>query len=454
MLRIYNTLTRKKDEFKPLVDGQVSFYVCGVTVYDVCHIGHARAYVVFDMMRRHLLTRGYTVNYVQNFTDIDDKIIDRANKNGESVTELTSRNIEAYKQDMAALNIMPASQYTHATAFISEMQKMIQVLLDKGVAYELNGDVCFSVETFESYGALSKKVIDDLLAGIRVELNDKKKNPLDFVLWKASKSGEPSWESPWGPGRPGWHIECSAMAIHALGKTIDIHGGGEDLIFPHHENEIAQSESVTGQLFVRYWVHNGFVNIDKTKMSKSLGNVITIKNILDRYDGDVLRFYLLRVHYRTPLRFSYEGMDEAATALDRLRLAISSCNDQRSEFGDSSLDREGVVLEKKFYAMLDDDFNSGAAVGVLFELLRFVNRHDCGGGVLKRLMSDLGFLDHLLSENDALLSDDIQALIDQREIARKQRDFSSADRIRDQLLGEYGILLEDSRDGVRVKWKD
>ncbi len=316
---LYNTLSGKKEVFVPSNPPEVTFYTCGVTSYDYCHVGHARVYVVFDCIRRHLAYRGYSVRFVQNFTDIDDKIIKRSNELGEDWRSLTDRFIAACLEDLVALNVLPAESYPRATAYIDQMQALISVLIDKKAAYVAGGDVYFSVAAFPDYGKLSKKVLEDLVAGSRVGVSDIKKDPLDFVLWKSAKPGEPSWESPWGAGRPGWHIECSAMVLSSFGETIDIHAGGQDLIFPHHENEICQSECATGKSFSRYWLHNGFVTIRDEKMAKSAGNFFTIRDLLAKYSGEVVRFFLLKTHYRSPLGFSLEGLDESAQALSRLQ---------------------------------------------------------------------------------------------------------------------------------------
>ncbi len=440
-IRIYNTLSGSKEDFVPRVPGQVSFYVCGVTAYDLSHIGHGRAYVAFDTMRRYLETQSFDVNYVQNFTDIDDKIINRAHDLGISCDALTEKNIQAYFEDMDRLNVERAKSYPRATQNIPAMVAMIETLITQGHAYELGGDVCFSVETFASYGKLSKKILEDLIAGIRVDISDKKKNPLDFVLWKASKPGEPSWDSPWGKGRPGWHIECSAMVKSTLGETIDIHGGGEDLIFPHHENEIAQSECCNNAPFVRYWIHNGFVTVRNDKMSKSKKNFVTVRELLEKFDGEEVRFYLQKVHYRAPLHFSWDGVKEAKAALDRLYNTLANCNASGTS---PDLDR----LEKKFFEAMDDDFNYAEAIGVLFEISKFINIYHFGSDVLLRLGKILGLFNR---QESTSLNHEIQALVDQRIEARKNKDFAMSDSIRDRLKEEFKIELEDSPQGV--KWR-
>jgi len=444
-IALYNTLTRKKETFVPRVVGQVSFYVCGVTVYDFSHLGHARAYVAFDCMRRYLQHCGYTVRFVQNFTDIDDKIIARAKENNESCDDLTLRFIDAYFQDMTALNVLPASLYPKATLYVDKMIHLIEGLIQKGAAYVSDsGDVCFSVEQFPDYGKLSKKILDELEVGTRVEVDSSKKSPMDFVLWKKAKPGEPVWDSPWGPGRPGWHIECSAMAIEELGESIDIHAGGEDLIFPHHENEIAQSECFTGKQFAKYWLHNGFVTIRNEKMSKSLKNFFTIRDVLKDWEGEVIRFFLLKVHYRSPVQFSYEGLEEAKQALTRLRNTLltvpvtAPSAEYKSEFD---------ALVAKFYEAMSDDFNYAEALGFLFEISKLIHVSQSGGAVLKELGQLLGLFYSGLEE--ASLSDEAQQLIDQRSDAKKAKDFGKADALRNELLTRFGIELKDTPQGVQ-----
>jgi cysteinyl-tRNA synthetase len=448
-LNIYNTLTKKKEIFKPIKDGEVSFYTCGVTVYDLCHVGHARAYVAFDIIHRYLEYSGYKVNHIQNFTDIDDKILKRANERNISYKELTEENINKYFEDMDKLNIKRANKYPLATEYVLEMQNIIQALIDKKVAY-VEDDVYFSVEKFKGYGKLSKKNMDDLVAGTRVDVAEKKHNPLDFVLWKKAKPCEPSWESPWGAGRPGWHIECSAMVIKELGETIDIHAGGEDLIFPHHENELAQSESYTGKPFVRYWAHNGFVNIQNEKMSKSKNNFFTIRDILKEVSGEALRFFLLRVHYRSPLNFSFDGIKEAQHAFERLQNTLVEYPPDENENLPNNLKNELEQFENKFINAMDNDFNYAEAVGILFDINKFINKNKVGSSLLTKLGNILGLF-YSLPEKDEKLSNELMALIEDRTSAKKNRDFAKADSIRDILLKEHGIILEDTKDGV--KWK-
>ena len=445
MITLYNTATQKKEPFKPKSD-TVTMYACGVTVYDYCHIGHARAYVTFDIVRRVLESQGHTVKFIQNFTDIDDKIIKRAQELNMPYTVLTQQFIEAYHEDFKQLNVKAADSYPRATAHIPEMIQMIQDLLDKGHAYEAHGDIFFAIDTFEDYGKLSKKVLDDLEAGNRVEVDTEKKNPFDFVLWKSSKPGEPFWESPFGQGRPGWHIECSAMATKCLGDTIDIHAGGEDLVFPHHENEIAQSECCTSKPFANYWIHNGFVNIRNEKMSKSKKNFFTIREVLKEFEGETLRFFLLKVHYRTGLSFSFDGLTEAEQALERLHNTLK--NVKTTDVTDKG--DEFTALEEKFMAALCDDFNTAEAIGVLFELNKVINTVQCGTSVLKRCGELLGLF-YTAPTDEESLPQEVQALVEARIAAKKEKNFTQADAIRAQIQDEHGILIEDSREGLR--WK-
>jgi len=452
-LVITNTLSGKKEEFIPISKDQVLFYLCGVTVYDMCHIGHARAYVVFDTIRRYLTHLGYKVKFIQNFTDIDDKIIKKANEEGVSVDEITSKYIDAYFKDMHALNIQDATTYPHATHYVTEMIEIIQKLIEKGHAYEAGGDVCFSVPSFKTYGKLSKKVLEDLIAGARVDISHAKKNPLDFVLWKAAKPGEPSWPSPWGNGRPGWHIECTAMAIHELGETIDIHAGGNDLVFPHHENEIAQSECYTGKKFANYWIHNGFVTIHSEKMSKSLKNIISIQDILKKYSGDVMRFYLLKAHYKTPLHFSYDGLDEAKIAYHRLVDTIKNNPSSSQSPENQEITSEVTTIEEKFHLAMCDDFNSAEAIGYLFDLAKIINTTGHYQETLKKLGSLLGLFSQSVLEDDTF-SIDILQLVDERTAAKAQKNFKKADEIRQILIDTHNIIIEDIPGGnTRLKRK-
>ncbi|MEK7298926.1 MAG: cysteine--tRNA ligase [Candidatus Margulisiibacteriota bacterium] len=450
MISFYNTLTRQVEPFQPLNPPTVTFYVCGVTVYDRCHLGHARAYVAFDIMRRILTASGYQVRYIQNFTDIDDKIITRANERGIQIGALTKGCIQDYFTDMDALHILRADAYPRATEYIEKMQDLIQCMLDQGTAYVVQGDVYFSVAKFPTYGRLARKKLDELDAGIRVELTDKKRGRMDFVLWKAAKPGEPSWDSPWGPGRPGWHIECSAMAMASLGPTIDIHGGGEDLIFPHHENEIAQSEACTHQPFARYWIHNGFVNLNHQKMSKSTQNFLTVQDALAHahQDGMALRFYLLRVHYRSPFQFSYTGLDESTQSLSRLRQTLVDVPVDAAI--SAAFSATLADYRDRFMAALSDDFNTAEAVGLLFDLSRDIHREKAGSQALVDLAAILG-LDLTAPPHGQDLPAAAQALLDERAAARKARDFAASDRLRDQLRIDHGIVVEDTAAGQR--WK-
>ena len=457
MLKIYNDLTNKKEEFKPLEPGKVRMYVCGMTVYDLCHLGHARVLVVFDVAYRYLRERGYDVTYIRNITDIDDKIINRANENGEPFGELTERFIKAMHEDAEALGVLLPDDEPRATAHIAEILSMIGRLIDNGHAYVGgNGDVYYSVSSFKDYGKLSGKSLADLQAGARVEVDSAKRDPLDFVLWKRAKAGEPSWGSPWGDGRPGWHIECSAMSTCCLGDTFDIHGGGADLTFPHHENEIAQSEGATGKPFVNYWMHNGFVRINEEKMSKSLGNFFTVREILERYRAEEIRYFILTSHYRSPLNYDDEHLDNARSALTRFYTARRGLPEVESAGGE--------VFSKQFFAAMDDDFNTPEALAVMFELTREINRvrqdneqqAAALAAELKHLGGILGILQsdpesYLRGNPDAAegtLSDDaIESLIQQRLDARSGKDWAEADRIRDELKA-MGILLEDGAGGT------
>jgi len=464
MLTLHNTLTRKKETFAPLIPGQVRMYVCGMTVYDYCHLGHARVLVVFDMITRWLRASGYDVNYVRNITDIDDKIIKRAFDNGEAFTALTQRFIDAMHEDSAALGVLPPDHEPRATEYVGRMLAMIQTLIDRGHAYPAaNGDVYYAVSSFPTYGQLSGKTLDDLRAGERVEIDPNKRDPMDFVLWKAAKPNEPAWPSPWGPGRPGWHIECSAMGNDLLGAHFDIHGGGQDLQFPHHENEIAQSEGAHGCKFVNYWLHNGFVRVDDEKMSKSLGNFFTIREVLEKYDAEVVRFFILRAHYRSPLNYSDQHLDDARAALTRLYTALRGVDAAKLDID------WNTPLPTRFKAAMDDDFNTPEALAILFELANGVNKIKSPhlAGKLKALGGVLGLLqrdpDSFLQGRRAATSDltasyriegpdnytpeHIQALIDERLAARKGKDFKRADAIRDELK-TAGIVLEDGPQGT------
>ena len=476
-MQIYNSLNRQKEEFIPQVPGKIGIYACGVTVYDLCHIGHARSLVVFDVIYRYLKYRGYDVTFVRNFTDIDDKIINRSNERGVSWKALAEQYIDEFYVDMDRLGLLRPTHEPRATDHIAEIIDLVQKLEEKGLAYAVDGDVYYRLQNFKGYGKLSGKNIDDLLSGARVEIDDRKESPLDFALWKKSKAGEPSWDSPWGEGRPGWHIECSAMSQKFLGDTFDIHGGGKDLIFPHHENEIAQSEGASGKPLARFWVHNGFVNIDQEKMSKSLGNFLTIRELLEDCHPEVLRFFVVSSHYRSPIDFSTENVAVAAASLERLYLSLDRL--QRTAAGveaaNSSMDEKIDVWRQEFIAAMDDDFNSAAACAVLFEVSKEVNRWLDAGDVsrndlpaaasciakfLREIGAPLGllqeapqaFLQRGGGSEGELTADEIEALIVGRATARTERNWAEADRIRD-LLDEKGIILKDSADGTQWQRK-
>lgn len=457
MLHIYNTLTNSKTIFTPIEPGKIRMYVCGVTVYDLCHIGHARVMVAFDVITRYLRARGWDVDYVRNITDVDDKIIRRAAENNETVDQLTARMIAAMHEDETRLNVLRPDQEPRATAHIGDIIDMVQTLIDKGFAYAAdNGDVYYRVEKFESYGRLTNKVIEDLRSGARVEVEEAKESPLDFVLWKSAKPGEVSWESPWGAGRPGWHIECSAMSKCCLGNTFDIHGGGPDLPFPHHENEIAQSEAANGCTYANYWMHAGPVRMGKEKMSKSLGNFFTIREVLQHYNPEVVRYFLSSVHYRSYIDYSEDSLKEAQSALERFYQALAVVDVADSTEG---LDND---FEARFCEAMDDDFNTPRALAVLFELVTELNKAVREGATeasalaaqLKQLAGMIGlleqspkaFLQGEAGEGD-LTAEQVEALIEQRNQARKDRDFAEADRVRDLLAGK-GIVLKDSREGT------
>lgn len=464
-MKIYNTLTRQKEEFVPVHPGKVGMYVCGPTVYNYIHIGNARPMIIFDTVRRYFEYKGYEVNYVSNFTDVDDKIIKKANEEGVTATEIAERYIKECKQDMEALSIKPATHQPRATEEIGGMIKMIQTLIEKGHAYEVDGTVYFKTRSFKDYGKLSKKNIDDLEAGhreIKVTGEEGKKDPLDFVLWKPKKEGEIAWDSPWGEGRPGWHIECSEMSKKYIGDTIDIHAGGEDLIFPHHENEIAQSEACNDEKFANYWMHNGFLNINNKKMSKSAGNFFTVREIGEKYPLQVIRFFMLSAHYRTPLNFSDTLVESAKTGLDRILTAIDLCREMAAKEETGSLsdaEKEHFAkveaLVKKFEDAMEDDFNTADAVSAIFEIVRESNSTvkdfsaDYAKKVLKVLEDLCGVLGIETTKEEEILDEEIEKLIEERQAARKNKDFARADEIRDQLL-EQGIVLKDTREGV--KW--
>ena len=456
MLKIYNSIAREKQDFVPLVAGEIKIYVCGMTVYDYCHLGHARVLVVFDTVVRWFRANGYVVRYVRNITDIDDKIIKRAQENNESIKDLTNRFIDAMNEDSAALGVTQPTDEPRATEYVINMISMIKTLIEKKLAYPAkNGDVYYSVRDFPNYGKLSGKSLEDLRAGERVEIDANKKDPLDFVLWKAAKPGEPSWDSPWGKGRPGWHIECSAMSEQLLGVHFDIHGGGQDLQFPHHENEIAQSEGAHDHPFVSYWMHNGFVRVDNEKMSKSLGNFFTVREILKHYQAEVVRFFILRAHYRSPLNYSDQHLKDTKLALDRLYIALK---DASALNGAASINWNNAYAQK-FQAAMSDDFNTPEAIAVLFELASDVNKSGSRentnllralGGLLGLLQQDpLSYLQNqtVSGESTMWTNEEIEQLIQQRITARKEGRYVDADSIRKNFL-EQGIILEDGPQGT------
>lgn len=467
-MKVYNTLSGKKEEFVPLEEGKVSMYVCGPTVYNLIHIGNARPMIVFDTVRRYMEHRGYEVNYVSNFTDVDDKIIKKANEEGEAPSVISERYIAECKNDMEALHVKPATTHPKATCEIDGMIEMIQTLIEKGHAYAApDGTVYFKTRSFPGYGKLSHKNLDDLRSGGRsllVSGEEQKQDPLDFVLWKPKKEGEPFWESPWCEGRPGWHIECSVMSKKYLGEEIDIHAGGEDLIFPHHENEIAQSEAANGKPFAKYWMHNGFLNIDNKKMSKSLGNFFTVRDISEKYDLQVLRFFMLSAHYRSPLNFSAELMEAAKNGLERIVTCVSNLNFllEKAQTEEVCAEEEKELLRAKefmtkFDEAMDDDFNTADAISAIFELVKFANTSVGEGAsaafirALKDEIVELMDICGLTAERrQEMLDEEIESLIQERQDARKAKNFARADEIRD-LLAEKGIILEDTREGV--KWK-
>ncbi len=488
MIKLYNTLTGKKEEFVSIAPGRVNMYACGITVYDYSHLGHARGAVVFDLVRRYFQRKRHSVTYVRNFTDVDDKIINRAREEGKSADEVARTYIDAYNEDMKRLGVEPADIEPKATEHIPEMIEVITGLIEKGHAYPVDGDVYFRVASFPDYGKLAKRNLEDMRAGARVEVDERKHDPLDFALWKASKPGEPAWDSPWGPGRPGWHIECSAMGFKHLDQTFDIHGGGKDLIFPHHENEIAQSEAFTGKKFVNYWLHNGFVNINQEKMSKSLGNFFTIREILDQYDAEIVRLFLLSTHYRSPIDFSDGNLKDARAGLDRFYtmkegingfLAGKDAPSQKPEQLVESIDRplydKILNLPRAFEEAMDDDFNTAFAIGLIYDLVRDVNkflsevenkREDAATVVLSsaaRAFDDVGrtlglflrdpeewFREGRLIGKIAMPVEQIEEHVSRRNTARDRKDWAEADRIRD-ILDEAGVVVYD-RPGGTV-WK-
>ena len=461
-MKILNTLTRRKEEFVPINEGKVGIYVCGPTVYDYIHIGNARPMIVFDTLRRYLEYKGYDVNYVSNFTDVDDKIIKRANEEGVDASVISERYIAEVKKDMAALNVREATTHPKATEEIPDMIEMVKTLIEKGYAYEVNGTVYFRTRKFKDYGKLSKKNIDDLRSGNRdllVSGVDEKEDPLDFVLWKPKKEGEPSWPSPWGDGRPGWHLECSVMSKKYIGDVIDIHAGGEDLVFPHHENEIAQSEAANGTEFARYWMHNGFLKINNEKMSKSLGNFFTVREIAEKYPLQFIRFFMLSAHYRSPLNFSADLVEASKNGLERILTAVDRLKSISGTEGevDKAVADEMDAFVKKYEAAMDDDLNTADAISVIFELVKYANVNVTEEStkatvelVLNTVTKLCDILGIITEKKKEILDSDIEALIEERQAARKAKNFARADEIRDQ-LSDMGIILEDTREGV--KWK-
>ena len=465
-MKIYNTMSKKKEEFIPLEEGKVRMYVCGPTVYNFIHIGNARPMIVFDTVRRYFEYKGYDVNYVSNFTDVDDKIIAKANEEGVTAEEISQRYIEECKKDMAGMNVKPATTNPLATQEIEGMIQLIQTLMDKGYAYEKNGTVYYRTRQFKEYGKLSHKNLDDLRSGERsllVSGADEKEDPLDFVLWKPKKEGEPFWKSPWSDGRPGWHTECSEMSKKYLGEQIDIHAGGEDLVFPHHENEIAQSEAANGKTFANYWMHNAFLNIDNKKMSKSAGNFFTVREISEKYPLQVIRFFMLSAHYRSPLNFSdtlveasKNGLERILTAVDHLREVLTAAPEGELTAEDQKHMEEVTSLKEKYEAAMEDDFNTADAIAAIFELVKLANITAESGSkayvqhLFDTIVQLCDILGIITEKKEELLDDDIEALIEERQAARKAKNFARADEIRD-MLADKGIILEDTRAGV--KWK-
>ncbi|MDF2596651.1 MAG: cysteinyl-tRNA synthetase [Clostridia bacterium] len=470
MIKIYNTLTKQKENFKPIEEGKVRMYVCGPTVYNLIHIGNARPYIIFDTVRRYFESVGYEVNYVQNFTDVDDKIIKKANEEQKTTDEIVNYYIDETLKDAKHLNVNPATHHPRVTEEMDGIIKMIQILIDKELAYEVNGTVYYNTEAFPEYGKLSKKVLDELEAGRseRIEMTDEKKSHMDFVLWKPKKDGEPFWQSPWSDGRPGWHIECSAMAKKYLGDTIDIHAGGEDLVFPHHENEVAQSEGANDKTFSNYWMHNSFLNIDNKKMSKSLGNFKTLREVGETFGYDTVRFFMLSAHYRSPLNFSGELMEAAKNGLERIKNAKATLEfalkqtkiDQLTE-EEAKLIEELPTFKKRFHEAMEDDFNTADALSIIFELVKFSNSYAKEGAskefikqvyeLFVQLTDILGILyTSQEGENQGLTDEEIEDYINQRTQAKKSKDFAEADRIR-EFLKDQGVVIEDTREGVRFK---
>ena len=462
-MRVYNTLTRQKEELIPVIPDKIGIYSCGPTVYNYFHIGNARPFVVFDTLRRYLIWRGYEVTFVQNFTDIDDKMIKRAHEEGVEVKDLARRFIEEYYADADALGVMHPDVAPRATEHVGDIISLIQSLMEKGHAYESGGDVYFDVSSLENYGKLLGQSVEDLDVGARVDASENKRNPLDFVLWKAHKPGEPAWDSPWGKGRPGWHVECSAMSMKYLGETFDIHAGGVDLVFPHHENEIAQSEAATGKPFARYWLHNGHINVNNQKMSKSLGNFFTVRDILKQYEGMAVRLFLLLSHYRSPINFSQDLMDQATSALARIRnccallARTAQGGDLPAAEAELLLTKSLSVYKERFIAAMDDDLNTADALGTVFELVREANiafaqggSHKGAGQTLALLRALLGVLGLDACADEDAVPEEIQSLAQQREQARAQKEYARADKLRDE-IAQKGYVLEDTAQGPVIK---
>ena len=461
-MKILNTLTRRKEEFVPINEGKVGIYVCGPTVYDYIHIGNARPMIVFDTLRRYLEYKGYDVNYVSNFTDVDDKIIKRANEEGVDASVISERYIAEVKKDMAALNVREATTHPKATEEIPDMIEMVKTLIEKGYAYEVNGTVYFRTRKFKDYGKLSKKNIDDLRSGNRdllVSGVDEKEDPLDFVLWKPKKEGEPSWPSPWGDGRPGWHLECSVMSKKYIGDVIDIHAGGEDLVFPHHENEIAQSEAANGTEFARYWMHNGFLKINNEKMSKSLGNFFTVREIAEKYPLQVIRFFMLSAHYRSPLNFSADLVEASKNGLERILTAVDRLKSISGTEGevDKAVADEMDAFVKKYEAAMDDDLNTADAISVIFELVKYANVNVTEEStkatvelVLNTVTKLCDILGIITEKKKEILDSDIEALIEERQAARKAKNFAEADRLRDAIAA-LGYRVKETRQGTQIE---
>ncbi len=457
-MKIFNTQTRQKEDFKPIEDGKVRLYACGPTVYNFFHIGNARPFIIFDTLRRYLEYRGFDVTFVQNFTDIDDKMIDNAKAEGTTVKALADKYIDEYYKDARALNIKAATVHPKATEHIGDIIALIQKLMDKGLAYEANGDVYYNTTAFKDYGKLSGQSIEDLESGARIEVNESKRHPIDFALWKAKKEGEPAWDSPWGEGRPGWHIECSAMSMKYLGETIDIHGGGQDLVFPHHENEVAQSEGATGKTFCHYWMHNGYINIDNTKMSKSKGNFFTVRDILGKFDPIAVRLFMLSAHYRNPINFSSELLEQAVSALERIKNFRESLNfiaETDKDTESKGIEALNEQYKERFNSAMDDDLNTADAIGVIFEYIKAVNVAFEDGAPAGEAKAAKAFVDSLLdvlgllTDDAEAIPDEILKLVDARAEARKAKDWAKADEIRDALK-EKGYEVKDTSDGARI----